>query len=473
MAHKSIDPYTNIVVHESMELTDNELNQVIDKAYKCKDQWRNTSFGRRKELMLKVAQGLKDNKEELAQVITNEMGKVITESRKEIEKCAWVCEHYAQDAEVLLKQEAVATEAHHSYVTYEPMGVILGIMPWNFPFWQVFRFVAPTIMAGNVVLLKHASNAQKSAEKIIALFNDAGFPDDVILNVNIKSKDVHKVIDHAYVDAITLTGSEAAGSDVASLAGKNIKKTVLELGGSNAFIVLPDADLMKAVDEAVNSRMQNAGQSCIASKRFILHKDISSEFIDLFLEKINGLIVGDPTKENTQVGPLANEGQVEKLDKQIKDSVGKGAKVIHGKPPKGNVFPPTVVANVGPGMPLFDEETFGPVAPLIIAHDTEEAIELSNNSRFGLGVTLFTNDIENAEKLVPRFNEGAVFINSMVKSDPRLPFGGVKKSGYGRELASNGILEFVNVKTIYVDKIQGTKPEEDENLVISTGKSTV
>ena len=465
MALKSINPYTNEVIEEFESLSDDQLEEKIQKSKDAFIKWKYSTFEYRKKLMLKTTELLLESKELLSRHISEEMGKVNTEAKAEIEKCAWVCKHYANEAEMLLHREALRTDAHKAFVEYEPLGTILGVMPWNFPFWQVFRFIAPTLMAGNVVLLKHASNVQISARAIENTLEKAGFPPGVFQNLQIGSDKVKNIIEHDAVKAVTLTGSEAAGRRVAEIAGYNIKKSVLELGGSNSFIVLDDADIEKAVEIGLKARMQNAGQSCIAAKRFIIHQRVSDEFIDRFTSELNKLKVGDPFQENVDLGPLSSVGQAEQVKEQVKKSVEQGAKVVAGGMPEKAVYPPTLVTHVKPGMPLFDEEVFGPVAPVIIAKDTEEAVKLSNQSKFGLGVSLFTNDLEKAQDLIPRFEDGAVFINALVKSDPRMPFGGTKRSGYGRELARQGIHEFVNVKTIYIDKFQDNDMEEGDSVI--------
>ena len=471
MKLKSINPYTNETIAEFEEYSNKEIESCILKSKDCFAQWKASTIEYRKTILLKAAEVLIEGKELFAQTISEEMGKTKSEAEAEIMKCAWVCEHYANDAEVLLQREAVFSDAYHSYVSYEPLGTILGIMPWNFPFWQVFRFVAPTLMAGNVVLLKHASNVQLCAKAIENVFEKAGLPDGVFQNLIIGSQKVQKVIEHDTVKAVSLTGSEFAGKKVASIAGNSIKKTVLELGGSNAFIVLEDANIEKAVEIGIKSRVQNAGQSCIAAKRFIVHEKIHEQFIKLYLQKINELKLGDPFDTTTYLGPLSSIKQAEKVYKQVEDSVNKGAEIIYGGKPDKAMYPPTLVKGVKPGMPLFDEEVFGPVTPVIVCKDVEEAIDLANKSNYGLGVSLFTNNLEKAEELIPQFEDGAVFINAMVKSDPRLPFGGTKRSGYGRELAVNGIREFVNVKTVYIDKFIDQKSEEKKETVISTGQT--
>ncbi|MCG6187109.1 NAD-dependent succinate-semialdehyde dehydrogenase [Maribellus maritimus] len=465
MTLKSINPYTGKVIQEFETFSDTEINEALEKSDEAFDEWKRTTFEYRKKLMLKVADLLKESNSLLAQTITKEMGKTKAEATTEIEKCAWVCEHYAENAESMLHREAVATDAHMAFVQFEPLGTILGVMPWNFPFWQVFRFAAPTLMAGNVIVLKHASNVQISARAIQGIFEKAGFPPGVFQNLVIGSEKVKDIVEHKVVKAISLTGSEQTGAEVAQLAGKNIKKTVLELGGNNSFIVLKDAEIDKAVEIGLKARMQNAGQSCIAAKRFIVHKNISEEFIEKFRKAINNLSFGDPFNMQSDIGPLSSKKQAEVVIQQVRKSVEMGAKVIAGDMPEGALYPPTLVTGVKPGMPLFEEEVFGPVAPIIIAQDTEEAIYLSNLSNYGLGVSLFTNNLERAEELIPEFEDGAVFVNALVKSHPRLPFGGTKQSGYGRELALNGIREFVNVKTVYIDKFQDIRTDKKRTAI--------
>lgn len=450
MALKSINPFTNQVIEEFEEFPAEKVNDQIFKTAETFNNWKNVSFLKRTELFRQLAGVLKNNKEWYARTITAEMGKPLRESVAEVEKCAWVCEYYAENGGKFLAPEPIVTDASDSYVVYEPLGPVLGIMPWNFPFWQVFRFAIPTLMAGNTVLLKHASNVQGCARLIENAFEEAGFPPHVFKNLIIGSGKVEAVIENDLVKAVSLTGSELAGQKVAGASGRKIKKSVLELGGSNAFIVLEDADINKAVDTGVLARMQNSGQSCIAAKRFIVDKRISENFIRLFMEKIKNLKTGNPMEENTKVGPLASIAQAEAVEKQVISSVEMGAKILVGGKRHDAVYSPTLLSDVKPGMPVFDEEVFGPVAPVIIAGNEKEAVTLSNMSRFGLGVNLFTSNIEKAKELAKEFDDGAVFINSMVKSDPRLPFGGTKKSGYGRELSLHGIREFVNVKTIYI-----------------------
>jgi succinate-semialdehyde dehydrogenase/glutarate-semialdehyde dehydrogenase len=399
--------------------------------------------------MEKAAALLRSNINEYAGSITLEMGKPLKESRAEVDKCALVCEYYAKNAKRFLSAEPAETDADVSYVTFEPLGTILGIMPWNFPFWQVFRFAVPTLMAGNTVLLKHASNVQICARNIEDLFARAGFPTSVFRNLVIGSGRMDKVIKHDIIRAVSLTGSESAGQKVAEAAGSALKKCLLELGGSNAFVVLEDANIRQAVEIGIKARFQNAGQSCIAAKRFILDRKISDEFLDLFLDGTRKLKTGNPMEEDTDIGPLASIGQAVRVEEQVLRSVAMGARVIAGGIRNKAFYHPAVVVDVTPGMPLFDEEVFGPVAPVTISDNTAEAIKIANKTNFGLGVSLFTDDLDKAYDLSREFHDGAVFINGMVKSDPRLPFGGTRHSGFGRELAIQGIREFVNTKTVW------------------------
>jgi succinate-semialdehyde dehydrogenase / glutarate-semialdehyde dehydrogenase len=452
MILKSINPFTNKTIKEFEEYSDEKVNDLILQSAESFEKWKAISFDFRSSLMENAAGVLRKNINEFAGSITSEMGKPIRESRAEVEKCAWVCEYYAKFAKQFLAAESIETDAQMSYVCYEPLGSVLGIMPWNFPFWQVFRFCVPTLMSGNTVLLKHASNVQICAQHIENIFVQSGFPEHVFRNLVIGSDRVENVIEHGSVRAISLTGSEEAGQNVAASAGKEIKKTLLELGGSNAFVVLEDADIKKAVHVGIKARFQNAGQSCIAAKRFIIHEKVVDEFIALFLEEIKKLKIGDPAKEATDIGPLASIRQAEKVEEQVTRSIAMGAVLIAGGLRNKASYQPSLLTHVSPGMPLFDEEVFGPVAPVTIAESTQEAIALANATEFGLGVSLFTGNLKKAAELVHEFADGAVFINAMVKSDPRLPFGGTKRSGYGRELAIQGIREFVNVKTVYINQ---------------------
>jgi len=452
MILKSINPFINEVIAEFPEFSDSQTEELLKKAAEASEAWKKTSFSERMALMLRVSELLRDNVERYAGIITSEMGKPIKESKAEVEKCAWVCEFYAENAENFLKSEVIKTDADISYVIYEPLGTILGIMPWNFPFWQVFRFAVPTIMAGNSIMLKHASNVQMSARLIEDIFVEAGSQEHLFTNLVLGSGKMEKVISNNIVKGVSLTGSEFAGEKVAETAGRNLKKSVLELGGSNAFLVFEDADIEKAVETGIAARFQNAGQSCIAAKRFILVRKISDQFLRNFLEKVKKLKTGDPFRQDTDIGPLASISQAEKVEQQVRDSVSLGAGLIAGGGCEKALFEPSVVINVRPGMPLFDEEVFGPVAPVIIAENREHAIALANDTKFGLGVSVFTNDQDRYEDLARKFHDGAVFINGLVKSDPRLPFGGTRRSGFGRELAVHGIREFVNVKSVWIRK---------------------
>jgi succinate-semialdehyde dehydrogenase/glutarate-semialdehyde dehydrogenase len=452
MILKSINPLNGLLIEEFEEFSAHQINTVIKNSARAYSFWKNVSFKERSALMYKAAGVLIQNKEKYSCTITTEMGKPITESRAEIEKCAWVCEYYASAAEEHLKTEFIKTDAITSRVQFEPIGTILGIMPWNFPFWQAFRFLAPTLMAGNVALLKHASNVQRCALCIEDVFREAGFPESVIAVLIIGSARIKKVIQNETVKAVTLTGSEKAGSQVAAEAGKNIKKTVMELGGSNAFIVLEDADIEKAVETGIAARFQNCGQSCIAAKRFFVHRDVAKAFTSKFIAKARTLISGNPMDERTEIGPLSSISQAIEVERQVNESIEMGAGAELAGYRDQAFFSPAVLTNVKPGMPVFDEEVFGPVAPITIVNDENEAVKLANLSRFGLGTSIFTKDMARAEKLISRFDDGAVFINALVKSDPRLPFGGTKKSGYGRELSDLGIKEFVNAKTVYINE---------------------
>lgn len=429
-------------------MIDATLDTAIENASEAYRTWKKYSFSERANIFRNVATILRRDQETLAMLITHEMGKIITESRAEVEKCAVTAEYYADNAESFLKDEFLTAGYSSSFVSYEPIGVVLGIMPWNFPFWQVFRYAAPTLMAGNTTLLKHAPNVCGCALALEKIFKEAGAPVGVFTSLIIDTPAVEKILASDKVQAATLTGSERAGSSVASIAGRYIKKTVLELGGSDALIVLPDADMKNAVSVALNSRMLNAGQSCIAAKRFIILKEALPDFIQEFMVRLKKLKQGDPFDNSVTTGPMARTDLVEKLDKQLKKSVEMGAKLLWGGEINGCNFKPALLTEVKKGMPSFDEETFGPMAAITVAADETEAILLANDSSYGLSGSVWTNDIEKGISLARQMETGAVFINALVKSDPRLPFGGIKNSGYGRELGRHGILEFVNAKTI-------------------------
>ena len=413
--------------------------------------WQKETLEHRISFLPKLAKTLSENKQQYAECITNEMHKPITQAIAEVEKCALLCTYYYENATQFLATKHIKTDASESFVTYEPLGVILGVMPWNFPFWQVFRFAVPSLTAGNTVVVKHASNVPKSAKLIQTIFDDAGFPKGCYQDLPIPSAEVAQIIANPMIKAVSLTGSEQAGIAVATEAGKHLKKCVLELGGNNAFIVLEDANLEKAVAIAVNARMQNAGQSCIASKRFLVHENIEEAFVSQLKTAVQKLKTGNPLDKTTEIGALAREDLAEELEIQVRKSIEMGAKLVCGGKRTYAFYEPTILTNVSVKMPVFKEETFGPVVAITTFKTLEEAIELSNTSEFGLGVSVFTQDIETIKKHISSFNEGAVFINEMVKSDPRLPFGGIKKSGYGRELSEDGIREFVNVKTVVIN----------------------
>ena len=450
MVFKSIFPYTLETIAEYEIMSKATVEQCLNNSAKAFKHWRKTSFAERSVLMEKVADLLIAGRDEFAILITKEMGKTFKEAKAEVEKCAACCRFYAVHAEGFLKDIPQPSDAAKSYVSFEPIGAILAIMPWNFPFWQVFRFAAPYIMAGNVALLKHAPNVCGTALSIERIFTEAGFPQGVFQTLIVDTDVVEAIIEHDIVQGITLTGSELAGSKVGALAGKAIKKSVLELGGSDAVIVLEDADMQKAAQVATASRMQNAGQSCIAAKRFITVGKATDAFTNAVQQEIAKLRQGDPFDEHVTTGPMARTDLAEKLDEQFKSSLAKGAHLVTGGERNNCNFLPTLLTHVKEGMPAFDEEMFGPVASIIEAATETEAIQLANDSRYGLGAAIWSADIEKAEALAIQVEAGAVFINALVKSDPRYPFGGVKKSGYGRELSYFGIHEFMNIKTIYV-----------------------
>jgi succinate-semialdehyde dehydrogenase/glutarate-semialdehyde dehydrogenase len=451
----SVNPANKQKIAEFNELTPAEVEAKIEASHQAFLQWRNTSFSERSKLMKAAGSELRRRKTDLARIATDEMGKTLSAAEAEVEKCALACDYYADNAEKFLSPEYAETDASQSYARFDPIGVVLAVMPWNFPYWQVFRFATPALMAGNAGVLKHASNVQGCAQAIEEVFVAAGFPEGLFANLAIGSAKVEPVIRHPLVAAVTLTGSEKAGSSVAEVAGQEIKKTVLELGGSDPFVVLADADVEAAVAAAVTARMQfNAGQSCIAAKRFIVHESIAQEFSDQLATAVEKLKVGDPHDPETSVGPLTNEQMQEDIERQVNESVKQGAKILSGGQrgnDNGYYFQPTVLGNVTRGMPAFDEELFGPVFPIITFSNEARAIELANQSIYGLGSSVFGKDASRiAKEIAPLIESGAVFVNGPVKSDPRLPFGGVKKSGYGRELSSYGIKEFVNIKTVWV-----------------------
>src|SRR5213596_863608 len=463
---ESVNPATEAVIASFEQFTPAQVEQALVEADAAFRQWRRQSFGERSNAMRRAAELLRSRKERYAGLITAEMGKPITQAEAEVEKCAWVCDYFAEHAERFLARQPVQTNARLSYVAFEPLGVVLAVMPWNFPFWQVFRFAAPTLMAGNTAVLKHASNVPQCALAIEEVFRDAGFPRGVLRTVLVPGGAVEAIIDDPRVRAVTLTGSNTTGEKVAAAAGRAIKKTVLELGGSDPFVVLDDADLGAAAAMAVRSRFQNGGQSCIAAKRFIVVASVAEEFERRFGEGIRKLKVGDPTDRSVDVGPLARADLRDTVERQVRESVAQGARVVLGgapRPGRGYFYQPTMLV-VGPhplspspsgrggtlDMPAWREEIFGPVAVLVRAQDTDAAIALANDTIYGLGANLWTRDLARAQLLAARIEAGSVFVNGMVASDPRLPFGGVKQSGYGRELSDFGIHEFVNIQTVWM-----------------------
>lgn len=454
----AVNPATEEVVATFETTTPEALAQTLDRAETAYQAWKTTSFADRTPLMHQAAVYMREQRSRLARLITTEMGKPIVEAEAEIDKCAWNCDFYAEHAVDFLADEAHPSSATDSYVEFVPLGTILAVMPWNFPFWQLFRFAAPALMAGNTAILKHASNVPQCALATEEVFRSAGFPPGVFQTVLIPVSVVGKLIADPRVVAITLTGSDAAGRAVAEAGGRHIKKTVLELGGSDPFIVLADADLAAAATVGVRSRYQNTGQSCIAAKRFIIVDAVFDEFQQRFVDAVLALRVGNPADRATQIGPLARDDLRDDLERQVRQSVAGGATLVTGGarlPGRGYYFEPTVLSNVAADMPAACEEVFGPVAALMRVHDTAEAIRVANASSFGLGANLWTGDVARARRLAREIEAGQVFINGMVTSDPRLPFGGIKLSGYGRELSAYGIREFTNTQTVWIGPPQG------------------
>lgn len=450
---KAINPATSELIKDYKEHTTKEVEEIIEKTHDEFLKWRETSFSQRSKLMHKAAETLRHNKEKYARNMTLEMGKTITESRAEIEKCGWACDYYADNAEKFLADEFIETDGSKSFVAFQPIGIVLAIMPWNFPFWQVFRFAAPALMAGNAGLLKHASNVPGSALDIENVFQEAGFPEYLFRTLLIGASKVEAVIRNERIRAVTLTGSEPAGMQVASTAGHELKKSVLELGGSDPYIVLEDAEINACVRTAVQARMINAGQSCIAAKRFIVVEPVLEQFEQEHVQIMQALKLGDPLDDSTQVGSLARLDLLEELNEQVLESLKMGAKLLCGGKKAdgpGAFYLPTVLTNVKKGMPVYSRETFGPVSAIIPVKNADEAVRVANDSSFGLGGSIWSTDLKKAEDMARRIEAGAVFINGMTKSDPRLPFGGIKRSGYGRELSHYGIKEFVNIKTIWI-----------------------
>jgi len=457
MAIATVNPATGQLVKSFEPLTDSQIEEKLQRAADTFSKYRKVPFAERARMMLKAGAILESEKESYARIMTTEMGKTFRSAVDEAVKCAWVCRYYAENAERFLADEVVETSASRSYIRYQPLGAVLAVMPWNFPFWQVLRFAAPALMAGNVGLLKHASIVPQSALMIEDLFRKAGFPEGTFQTLLIGSQKVEKILDDPRVAAATLTGSEGAGVQVGMAAAKRIKKVVLELGGSDPFIVMPSANLEAAVTTAVKARIFNNGQSCIAAKRFIVAEKIADEFERKFVSKMEALKVGDPFDEKTELGPLATADGVTDLDRDVQKTIKAGARVLTGGKPlqrPGNFYEPTVLTNIPKDSPAYREELFGPVASVFRAKDLDHAIQIANDSRFGLGASAWTNDKNERERFINDLESGMVFINRMVASDPRIPFGGVKWSGHGRELGAHGIREFTNIKTVWIEEVQ-------------------
>jgi succinate-semialdehyde dehydrogenase / glutarate-semialdehyde dehydrogenase len=453
MAIASINPATGELTKRFDAHIDTEIESALDRAVSAFEKHRRSSFAERAAKLQHAAELLEKDREHFGRIITSEMGKLLRGSIDEIDKCARGCRFYAEHGEKFLSEQIVSSDPGRSYVRYEPLGAVLAIMPWNFPFWQVFRFAAPALMAGNVGLLKHASNVPQCALAIEEIFRDAGFGPGVFQTLLIENEAVEKIIRDPRVKAVTLTGSERAGSAVASTAGREIKKSVLELGGSDPFIVMPSAKLDDAISIGVKSRMVNSGQSCIAAKRFIIADAIYDQYVAQFVEKMKKLKLGDPAEETTEVAPLSSENILRGVDEQVQKSIAAGAKILCGGKPAdgpGYFYEPTVLAEIPKNAPAYREEVFGPVALFFRARDREEAVTIANDSTFGLGASVWTNEPAEQEFFSHELESGMVFVNAMVASDPRVPFGGVKRSGYGRELGAEGIREFVNIKTVVV-----------------------
>ncbi len=451
---KAINPATGQLIQQYDQHTDAEAAAIVEAVDFAFASWRRTDFFTRRMMMKQAAAILRQRAEKYGRLITMEMGKILSEGIAEVNKCALVCDYYADNAEAHLADQDIPTEAHRSFISFQPIGPVLAIMPWNFPFWQVFRFAAPTLMAGNTGLLKHASNVPGCALAIEEVFRDAGFPADAFRTLMIGGSRVEPIINHPSVKAVTLTGSTPAGRAVAAAAGRAIKKTVLELGGSDPYVILEDADLPAAAASCAASRLLNSGQSCIAAKRFVVVESVAGAFTRLLVEEMSARVIGDPLDSASHMGPLARTDLRDELHQQVLDSVAAGAKlVLGGEVPTmaGAYYPATVLSEVCPGMPAYDDELFGPVASVITARDEADAIRIANDTVFGLGAAVYTRDLERGQRIAAEeLQAGCCFVNDFVKSDPRLPFGGIKESGYGRELHALGIREFVNQKTVLV-----------------------
>jgi len=449
----SINPTTEKIMKKFKPFSEKQVFNLIKEVNSASKKWSNLDIKERCHYFKKISETLKKNSKEYGEIITKEMGKPISQSIAEIEKCSLVCEYYAKNARKFLSDEIIKTDYKKSYVKFQPLGIILGIMPWNFPFWQVFRFAIPTLAAGNCVLIKHASNVPQCALKIEEIFKE--LPKNVFKNLLITSDMVKLIVENDLVDGVSLTGSVEAGKKIGELAGRSIKKIVLELGGNDPFIVLKDADINYTCDKGINSRFRNCGQSCIAAKRFIVHKDIKNEFKNKFIELTQKLVVGDPMDEKTNIGPLARSDLRDNLENQIKQIIKSGGKILIGGKrleKSGYFFEPTLIEAKKNNKVVIKEEIFGPAANIIIAKNDNELIEIANMTKFGLGASIWSRNLKKAEKIANKIEAGNVFINKMVSSDPRLPFGGIKNSGYGRELSHYGIKEFVNIKSIIVNK---------------------
>lgn len=453
---KSVNPLNGEVIATYKVDDEKKVERNVKAAAKSFESWRQTSFKERAAVLRRIAKAIRSNKKMLAELATKEMGKPIAQSTAEVQKCAMNMEFYAKNGAAFLKDEIVETDAKKSYISYQPMGVVLAIMPWNFPYWQVFRAMAPILMGGNTMVLKHASNVTGCAKAIEKVLKDADAPKDIFKLLIVPGSKVTPVIEHPAIAAVTLTGSTEAGKHVASVAAANIKKQVLELGGSDAYIVLKDADMQLAVDTCVKGRLVNTGQSCVSAKRFIVEKDVKQEFEDKMVAQMEASTFGDPMDTKSRIGPMSRKDLRDELHQQVQDSIKKGAKLLCGGyiPEGGGAFyPPTVLTNVKKGMPAYDEELFGPVAAIITAKDEQQAIKIANDTIYGLGGGIFSKNVKKAEKIAAtEIQSGNCFVNAFVHSDPRLPFGGVKQSGYGRELSKYGIREFTNIKTVFVGK---------------------
>lgn len=449
----TVNPTTGETLISFAPLTEAEIETKLALAESTFEKYKKTDFETRSNWLNKAADILEEDKAKFAEIMTLEMGKPLKSAIAEVEKCALVCRFYSEKAPEFLADVPISTDASSSYVAYQPLGIILAVMPWNFPFWQVFRFAAPALMAGNVGILKHASNVPQCALAIEAIIRKAGFPPGAFQTLLIGANQVAAIVEDERVKAATLTGSEPAGASLASIAGKNLKKTVLELGGSDPFIVLESADLEAAVTTGTTARMLNNGQSCIAAKRFIVSESIGDRFEQALVAQFRALKVGDPMEQDTDIGPLATTTIREELDRQVQNAISNGAKVLLGGKSingKGNFYPPTILTNIDPNSDVAKEEFFGPVAMVFQVKNIDDAIALANSTPFGLGASAWTQNPQEQQKLIAEIDAGAVFINGLVKSDPRLPFGGIKRSGYGRELSIQGIQEFVNIKTVWI-----------------------